>query len=259
MLGPPGAGLFGDHIAGTTYVPPHVSDAGFSAFALGADLACGLDEAGVACRGDNYYGALGPDVSPRGSLDLVPITPAPQGAALALGAPGTACLVADAKATCWGLVLDGAEEDEAGFTKGAPTPIEGLPTQDLQLGIGAFFGCGWSASAVACFGSNLHAQLGIGQGIAGDAAARPVALDALPPGPELAVAVGATHACAARGGTLACWGELAPSSDELAWTPRVIATDLPEPVALAAGRHFTCASLAPTATCAAGAPWPRRR
>ena len=228
-------------------------------------------EGQLKCWGLGAYGALG-----YGDTETVGATNVPAEVGdVPVGANATSvelgwitCVTSPSCGVqCWGLGLYGATGQGNTNTLGDNEEPSSIPPVMLEypvkkISVGAFHSCALLESGdVYCWGRNLHGELGLGFTSPVSNTQTPLesgpatlALDA----PIIDVAVGELHTCAlVDGGRMACWGF--GERGELGYgSPEWIGNDAPltglgyvplgedrEVVAMALGRHSTCALTEP--------------
>ena len=205
-------GQVGDGELGTRPRPRRVPRLQARAIAAGGTHTCAIGQAGeVWCWGSNYRGEIG--AGEEHAALPVAVAGAPPAQALAAG-DGFTCALAEGAVWCWG------DEPLAEVFRAAPAPIPGV-SGAVTLAAGARHACaGLAEGRLLCWGTGREGQLGDGRPPRMEPArsphapprARPrlaeVALPASVPGDRsvVAPAVGGSFACAARGGSLWCWG-----------------------------------------------------
>ena len=240
-------GQLGNGTTTQSNVPVAVSglSAGVTAIAASGRFACAMTgERVVKCWGDNYVGQTGNGVASR---SLVPVDVTGRiGGMTAHSGNNHTCAVTDVDGVeCWGYnyvgqLGNGTTSKDATFV---PVDVSGLQGRVSAISTGTTHTCALTAGRVACWGYNLHGELGNRTRVNSDV---PVAVAGLSGG-VAAIAAGSGHTCTlASSGGVRCWG--ANYSDQLGNGTRANSTSA-VPVsglasgvaAIAAGRDHTCA------------------
>lgn len=157
----------------------------------------------VLCAGTNEHGQLGTTPGP-GRVDHEPV-PGVAGVVELAGGRGFTCARSPAAVLCWG------RNDAGQLGRGlvsdweGPGAVSGLPIPVLAITAGSDHACAIAGplSAVYCWGSNEHGQVGLPLSQANASTPSPIAALA----PAFAVTAGATHTCALDAGFgVQCWG-----------------------------------------------------
>jgi len=210
-------GQLGDGSTTDRATPVEVAGLAGAAVAVSGGLAhaCALlEDGGVACWGQNYYGQLG-DGSTTDSLTPVQVQGL-AGPVRALSVEGwhSCALLESNEVQCWGdnnhgQLGDGAGIECKGNNQCSPTPVTmaGLPGEVAAISAGGAFVCALLApeagGEVLCWGANYVGQLGDGSTTD---RATPAAVQGLG-GTVAAIEAGETHACALlEAGAVQCWG-----------------------------------------------------
>lgn len=180
------------------------------AVALGGEHSCARHAGGtVSCWGNGGEGQLGDGgravrtapVAVPGLTDVEELT---------AGASHTCARTSAGRVLCWGTrrrgqVGDGhASADEPALT---PTPVVGMDDA-VQISAGDSHTCAVRRSGrVACWGDDLHGQLGRG-GVGGPDALSAAPVDVAELTDAVEVRAGGAHTCArTRTGRVLCWGD----------------------------------------------------
>jgi alpha-tubulin suppressor-like RCC1 family protein len=134
-----------------------------SAITPGQQYTCAVMTAGgVSCWGDNAYGQLGDGTTvdrfaPVGVVGL-------GGPVMAVAlAGGHACaLRTDGRVECWGRNVQGQLGDGTRIDRTKAVRVRGLPSDVLEVTVGANHSCALAPSGVFCWGANDAGQLGDG-------------------------------------------------------------------------------------------------
>jgi alpha-tubulin suppressor-like RCC1 family protein len=126
-------------------------------------------------------------------------------AAVAVGVDHTCALTSAGAVKCWGDNYHGALGDGTAIERHYPVNVLGLSRGVQAIAAGEYYTCALTtAGGVKCWGYNRQGQLGDGRTVARHA---PVDVAGLRSG-ALAIAAGATHACAVTiAGVVKCWGD----------------------------------------------------
>jgi alpha-tubulin suppressor-like RCC1 family protein len=240
-------GQLGNGGQASSALPVPVALGGARALSVSAALGhtCALiSDLSVRCWGNNGNGQLG-----NGTLVGTFPTPAPVlnlvGAiAITTGSSHSCATLFAGPVRCWGLNQGGQLGNESTVARtGTPVGVNGI-AQDLDAGFNHT--CAISLFRnVSCWGYNHSAQLGH----AGGDSPRPEVVGDIDDVVELAL--GLDHTCALRAnGTVGCWGSNAfgqlgngNTDMTLSITPQTVFA-IDTAVAIAAGKHHTCARLA---------------
>ncbi|GAB2588879.1 chromosome condensation regulator RCC1 [Paractinoplanes abujensis] len=181
--------------------PLQVAGSGWTAVALGAQHACGLQGSTLSCWGNGSFNRLGQLNSTSYSS---PMTVLGTWAAVTAGADHTCALTLISQLYCWGFGGSGRlGGGTASSTTTGPAPV-GTATTWRSISAGAAHTCGTRTdNSLYCWGANNWGQVGDG-GVTDQLS--PVKIGA---SVWSAVAPGeiANHTCAIRtDGTLWCWG-----------------------------------------------------
>lgn len=198
-----GTAYLGDGTKSDSKVPVAVSGmgSGVTDIAVGWRSSCVLRGGTVSCWGTGTHGQLG---AGKGSKTIEGSVPLP-GAATAIDAgTDTACAVVNGGLWCWGsngsgrLGVPGAKSDDV--------PVNTIPagTGVVDVAANSSLLCALLGDgSVRCWGENLNGQ--VGSGSIGGIVAAPTPVVGLP-GRASAIAVTVSHACAAVGADVYCWG-----------------------------------------------------
>jgi alpha-tubulin suppressor-like RCC1 family protein len=201
----------------------------------GGDGSCARIGDTWRCWGDDAHGQLGDGaVGVRATPVLASLA---AGQDLFLG-PQRSCAIHDGALSCWG-------RSASGGIALAATPVDGGPYESVR--VATHFACALRTDhTVACWGENLHGELGNGTTTA---SATPVVVSGLTDVSD--VVVGDAFACALHGaaagasGRVACWGagqlgQLGDGARTDRPTPADLA-DIGDATAIVAGLAHACA------------------
>lgn len=196
-----GVGQLGDGSTTDSATPVDVMDLpiAMAAVASQADFTCAVTVRGrLRCWGDNSDGQLGT----RGTAPTLLAVPAvgvdPRVSRVAAGDTHACAVDLRGAVLCWGA--NGAGQLGNGSTASslAAVGVPGLESRVASLSAADGRTCAVREGAVLCWGRAL--------GDPGDGATNPLPVELVPSG-ALAVALGATHACALTdAGGVKCWG-----------------------------------------------------
>jgi alpha-tubulin suppressor-like RCC1 family protein len=246
--GAAGAGGAGGTSGGTTLT-------GVVSLSAGRDFACAVLANGTArCWGENDAGELGSTAHTLGLqcgsnacvATATPVTGLAGATAISTGNASACALVANGAVQCWGDNTNGQLGN--GTTTGSPTPamVLGLSTTATAISAGNQFACALlTGGSMACWGGNVHGNLGNGTIVSSLTPTAPTGL-----GNITAVNASNGRTCALSGGTVQCWGdnalgELGVGTTNDSYLP-VAVPGLSGITAISAGGFFTCALLADT-------------
>lgn len=146
--------------------------------ATGSNFTCAvLEDAGLACWGSNASGQLGtPGVDGGVSASPLPVVGPWAATAAAAGALHACLLTTQGAVFCWGTNAWGQLGDGTQTPRAVPTPVSGLTSGVVAIGVGFDHSCALLATGgVKCWGRNNQSQLGDGT----NAANRLVPVDVL--------------------------------------------------------------------------------
>ena len=219
------------------------------------DHTCVVVSGGVKCWGANDEGQLG-DGSTDESAVPVDVKGLDSGVvAVAVGLQNSCALLESGSVKCWGKNDFGQLGDDSDV-ENSPEPVDvaGLNDADF-ISAGLAHVCVITAGkTMKCWGSNLYAELGLGQ--EGNGAHKPGAVPNLTN--VAAIATGDNVTCAATtAGALSCWGKNADgqvgngeSGTQLVQETPAAVTGLTSGVtAVSSGYGFTCAVHSGAAKC----------
>ena len=221
------------------------TDPGVDAVGTGAGRSCGRYHDGVVkCWGWNILGGLGNGTT-TDSWVPVPVTGIATATAVDPGDGHSPCaLLSSGSVVCWGDNAQGQLGDGTTTSSSTPVVVAGITTASA-LGVGGNHACAvLSSGSVKCWGNNLYGQLGNGTTTSSPAAVTVTGI-------TTAVAVGTNdyHSCALlAGGTVKCWGfglwgQLGDGGTAFSSSTPVDVSGITDAVAIAAGRHHSCAVL----------------
>lgn len=181
--------------------------------AVGGNFQCARTSGGtVLCYGSNMLGQLGHGgpaglAPPPAAVQVQGLSDAVQ---IAASSESACALRQNGTVVCWGSNRLGSLGTGApGLSDAGPvystTPVQVAGLRGVRSiaggdGVGTFCAI-TSCGTVACWGSNLHGQLGDGTTVNRHKPVKVVGID-----DAVSVAVGAYHACAIRPTSLECWG-----------------------------------------------------
>jgi alpha-tubulin suppressor-like RCC1 family protein len=221
--------------------PVEVAGTGvFSTLSVGSSFACALrDDGTLWCWGSNELGQLGND----DEAALVPVQVGAQNdwTDVDVGGGSTCGLRSPGSLWCWGDDEFGELGDgTAGEFSTTPTQV-GADADWIDVVVGMHHVCGLRAGGtLACWGHNLHGQLGIGA-----ETEEPMPTPSVVAGTWTSVALGRSHTCAvADDGTAWCWGlnndgDVDPAGPAIVPAPVQVGVDA-DWQSLALGESFTC-------------------
>jgi alpha-tubulin suppressor-like RCC1 family protein len=218
-----------------------------TAVATGAGFQCVLfASGGVACWGNNMYGALG-DGTNTDRLTPTPVCGLDSGVRAITAGGASACALTEAGGVlCWGRNWEGQLGIGATGDTRVPTPVVGLDSGVSAITAGDWHACALlDTGAVRCWGRGTSGQLGDESRVYRFS---PVAVTGQS-AQAIAIGAGGEHTCAlTRGGTIECWGfniagELGDGTTVTRTTPVAVTGLAGKATALALGRRHTCALL----------------
>jgi alpha-tubulin suppressor-like RCC1 family protein len=180
----------------------------FDSLSLGLTHGCGLTANGTSwCWGSNSWGELGtgsPDASRHGAEQVVSATPF---VSITAGGSHTCALDAAGLAWCWGSNTRGelGRGTADSLAYGTPDTVVGS-LRFQAISTGPSYTCGLTTGGLAyCWGTNEHAQLGLGSG---DSLPHPAPAQVVGGTQFTALVAGYEHTCAlTSNGTALCWGK----------------------------------------------------
>ena len=196
--------------ATNTLVPRQVgTDSDWTAIAVGASSACGMQSAGVRCWGRGDHGAIGNAAwddrnAPAPVMGLAAAT------ALAVGDDFACAALAAGGVRCWGDNPEGELGNSNTSRKYQPTAVAPVDGAWTAVAAGAFHTCGIHGGDVLCWGWNGDGAL---DGAQSDGTAFPAAVPTVAVGAATAteIVVGRSTSCALvddAGATQPwCWGK----------------------------------------------------
>jgi alpha-tubulin suppressor-like RCC1 family protein len=218
----------------------------YLALAAGSAHTCGLvPGGGVRCWGAGFDDG-GPPME-GGTILAHPTNVVGFGAppiALAAGGNHTCALLRTGGVQCWGDNDNGELGDGTLTPRAAPTSVQGFHDTIVSLATGPHHSCAVleSSKSVVCWGNNADMELGDGTTIMHPA---PVAVQGVPSGKALAVAVGEFHSCVLlTDGAVWCWGATGEGQTGITQampTPPILVGMVPNATAISAGSAHTCA------------------
>ena len=226
-----GSGQLGDGTRTSRATPADVADlAGVLEIDAGGAHTCArLDLSEVRCWGRNDHGQLG-----DATLDdrVAPARARTTGTQLATGAAFTCVLDDRGQILCWGSSSFGQLGDGRAVVHESPARVVGVAHASALRAAGDDT-CALVDGRWRCWGDDAFGQLGDGD-VSTTLRSTPVAMSVVSSPDELVL--GASRACAIRGGSLACWGRGPDARVER--EPRTIASGVR---AAALGTRFGCA------------------
>jgi alpha-tubulin suppressor-like RCC1 family protein len=253
-------GQLGDNTTTNRITPTLVADgamgnSGVTAVAAGDFHTCALKGGQVYCWGQNDYGQLGdntttnritPTLVADGAMGNSGVT-----AVAAVGGYHT-CALKGGQVYCWGYNSSGQLGDNTTTNRITPTLVaDGAMGNSgvTAIAVGAHHTCALKGGQVYCWGRNDYGQLGDNTTTNRITPAL-VADGAMGNSGVTAVAAGAFHTCALKGGQVYCWGwnyygQLGDNTTTNRITPTLVADGAMgnsgvTAVSAAGGRH-TCA------------------
>jgi len=206
--------------------PQLVSGAGAWQLTAASEHTCGLLAGQVSCMGLNDIGQLGTNLPPSSITSMSPAVPETDYAYVGTG-PRNTCAIRAGTIVCTGPNESGQLGVGPPVSNRVPTRV-GTATDWTAVVAASESSCGQRGGALYCWGGNSDGQVGDGSRVGRDAPTLVSGGDA--PGWSSLAMVGATGACALRGGAIYCWGRgLGPS-----WGQTDVA-----PVQFAAGPGWT--------------------
>ena len=139
---------------------------GVTAVSVGEDASCAIVSGGVQCWGYNNYGQLGDNNAVQNTHLPVAVQGLSSGvSALSVGS-GSACVVVNGGAQCWGDNRFGQLGDDLVATAYVPVAVQGLSSGVTAVSMGIDeelnynSACAVVGSGVQCWGSNSYGELG---------------------------------------------------------------------------------------------------
>lgn len=192
--------------------PSAVDITGVAGITAGFAHTCALmDDRGVKCWGNDYYGEIGighidtGDVFAPVDVDITDVV------GVSAGSAHTCAVLADGTVKCWGEdrngeLGNGDDDSELVPCRGAlcaPLPVDALITEAVSVAAGEGFTCAVRRDqSLHCWGSDGSGQLGNGEDRVSQSSPVPVDI-----GPVVEVSAGNSHACARTvDGRVECWG-----------------------------------------------------
>lgn len=158
-------GEIGDGSIDDRHTPVAVTGLGsaVAAISIGQYYSCALlDNGGVRCWGDNYFGQLG-DGTRIDRHVPTSIDDADNYAQIAAGGDHSCGLTTSGAAKCWGYngygqVGDGSDDNYVE----SPIPVDGLESATTLIATGSSHSCAVQGGTLKCWGANNNYQLGDG-------------------------------------------------------------------------------------------------
>jgi len=182
----------------------------------GSRFFCAAKTNGVACWGENVYGNLGNGATSARSY--IPVAVADDGVfsagvtAMDSGEHSTCAIAAsNSRMYCWGYNGAGGlgiTSDSSISTTSMTRPtLNAATTAYRGVVVGAEYSCGYTATAMDCWGKNTDSQLGRGAASSGPTPIGPVSSGTMFASGFASVAAGSATVCAATlQWSVVCWG-----------------------------------------------------